>query len=407
MLPVGPGSFFYCQTTYRAEIVVSMHDEITTKSKTLSLSIEAVVLTLMAIGTVFVFSAGASVKSDYSLKEFYNSTTLKQLLFFPAAVVVMYGVASLDHKRLSFTRAGFFKSATTYLMGISLILLVLVLIPGIGTPKNDSWRWIVIKLGPASVSFQPSELAKWCVLFFIAAFVDKFQDRINSFVKFFVPVCIVPGVVVGLIVTQDFGTAAFISLLSFLMLLMAGCSIFHFIVPLSMIGPAFWYAVTTSVTRMNRIKAFLHPEDTSNPAWYQVQQSLIAISSGGLFGTGLGRGISKYGHLPEDTTDFIFAIISEELGLAGAVTVILLFLIFLILGLSVSLRTKDKFSSLLAAGIVLTIVIQAAINIGVVTVVLPTKGIPLPFISAGGTSMLLTSAAIGVLLNIAANPSEE
>ena len=384
-----------------------MQDELTVKPGRLTLSIEAVVLTLMAIGTVFVFSAGASVKSDYSLKEFYNFTTLKQLLFFPAAVLVMYTTASIDHKRLSFTRAGIAKSITTYLMAISIILLVLVLIPGIGTPKNESWRWIVLKLGPVSLSFQPSELAKWCVLFFIAAFVDRFAGSIKSFVKFFVPICIVPGVVVGLIVTQDFGTAAFISLLTFLMLLMAGCSIFHFIVPMAIIGPAFWYAVTSSVTRMNRIKAFLHPEDPLNPAWYQVQQSLIAISSGGLFGTGLGRGISKYGHLPEDTTDFIFAVISEELGLTGAVTVILLFIIFLILGLSASLRTKDKFSSLLAAGIVLTIVIQAAINIGVVTVVLPTKGIPLPFISAGGTSMLLTSAAVGVLLNIASNPSKE
>ena len=384
-----------------------MSNDIEIKSNRFSFAAEIVVLTLMAVGTVFVFSAGASVKSDYSLKEFYNFTTLKQLCFFPAAVLVMYFVANLDHRRLSFTRSGIWKSYTTYLIIFSILLLILALIPGIGTPKNDSWRWLVIKLGPVSLSFQPSELAKWAVLFFIAAFVDRFYSNINSFTKFFVPVCIVPGIIIALIVTQDFGTAAFISLLSFLMLIMAGCSLLHFVVPFALVAPAFWLAVTTSVTRMNRIRAFINPEDPSNPAWYQVQQSLIAISSGRLFGTGLGKGISKYGHLPEDTTDFIFAIICEELGLTGGIIVILLFVAFLIIGLSIAFRAKDKFSSLLAAGIVLTIVIQTAINIGVVTVVLPTKGIPLPFISAGGTSMLLTAAAVGVLLNIARHPDKQ
>lgn len=384
-----------------------MSNDTALKPDRLSFAAEAVVLILMALGTVFIFSAGANVDSDYSFRDFYNFTTLKQLMFFPAAVFVMYFVAMIDHRRLSFTRSGIFKSFTAYLLIVSVILLILALIPGIGTPKNDSWRWLVLKAGPVSLSFQPSELAKWTILFFIAAFVDRFSDNINSFFRFFLPICVVPGIIVALIVTQDFGTAAFISLLTFIMLLMAGCSMVHFSVPAAVVAPAFWFAVTTSATRMNRIRAFLNPEDPSNPAWYQVQQSLIAISSGKLFGLGLGRGISKYGHLPEDTTDFIFAIICEELGLAGAITVILLFVAFLIIGLSISLRAKDKFSSLLAAGIVLTIVIQAAINIGVVTVVLPTKGIPLPFVSAGGTSMLLTAAAVGVLLNIARNPQKE
>jgi cell division protein FtsW len=135
---------------------------------------------------------------------------------------------------------------------------------------------------------------------------------------------------------------------------------------------------------------------------YQANQSLIAIGSGGLWGKGLGQGISKYGHLPEDSTDFIFAIVGEELGLVGTLGVIALFILFVVLGLVVVMRCRDPFGRLLAAGIVLTIGIQAALNIGVVTVVLPTKGIPLPFVSSGGTSMLLSSAAVGVLLNIAA-----
>ena len=162
--------------------------------------------------------------------------------------------------------------------------------------------------------------------------------------------------------------------------------------------------VMTSDYRMERVTSFLDSSDIG----YQANQSLIAISTGGLFGKGLGRGVVKWDHLPEDTTDFIFSVIAEEMGIAGCGFVILLFIIFAVAGVMVSLRCRDRFGRLLAAGIVMAISIQAAVNIGVVTVVLPTKGIPLPFISAGGTSMLLTSAAVGILLNIAKqerNPS--
>ena len=158
---------------------------------------------------------------------------------------------------------------------------------------------------------------------------------------------------------------------------------------------------------MRRIAAFLRPEEWTDSAAYQANQSLIALGSGGLWGKGLGRGICKYGHLPEDTTDFIFAIIGEELGFVGNAAVIVLFIAFVWLGIMLILRCRDRFGRLLASGIVLAIAIQAALNIGVVTVVLPTKGIPLPFVSAGGTSMLLSAAAVGVLLNIAKQSSLE
>jgi cell division protein FtsW len=318
----------------------------------------------------------------------------------------MYIAAHIDHKRLSFTRSGIYKSFTSYLVCISMVLLVLVLIPGIGTEKNESRRWLMIPLGSASISFQPSELAKWSIIFFLAAFTDLSSGRIKSFVKYFVPACGVAGLAVGLIVTQDFGTAAFITMLTFFMLLMAGCRYWHFLTPVPILVPAFILAVVTSPTRMNRLAAFFRP-NPDNPAYYQAQQSLIAISSGGIFGTGLGKGISKYGHLPEDTTDFIFAIIAEELGFVGGSVVIMLFVIFVILGCVIAIRAKELFSRLLAAGIVLMIAVQAAINIGVVTKALPTKGIPLPFISAGGTSILLSAAAVGVLLNIARHTSQK
>lgn len=354
----------------------------------------------MAMGTVFVFSAGANVSSSYDIRHFYQFTTLKQLFFFPLAVAILYAVSRIDYRRLSFSRYGGPKrSPATWLLGLSAVLLVIVLL--FGPVKNEARRWLVIPLGPASVSFQPSELAKWSMVILLAAFLDFFADTVRLFWKRFVPVCLIAGVVVGLIVTQDFGTAAFIALLTFVMLLIGGARWWHFVVPILAAVPVFVAAVLMSPTRMNRIKAFINPELASQANIYQARQSLIAIAGGRTWGKGLGMGVLKYGHLPEDTTDFIFSVIAEELGFAGALFVLLLFVLLVILGLMVAIRCRDRFGKLLAAGITLTIAIQAAINIGVVTVVLPTKGIPLPFISAGGTSMLLCAAAAGVLVNIA------
>jgi len=359
--------------------------------------IETAVLILMAMGTVCVFSAGANVGIDYDLQHFYDFTTLKQIFFFPLAVVIMYLASRIDYERFSFRGTLPAKSFTPYLLILAIALLVLVLIPGVGVERHGVRRWLDLAPGPVYVSFQPSELAKWALVFFLAAFVDKFAGTIKLYWRRFVPICLVAGVVVGLIVTQDFGTAAFITLLTFLMLVIGRARWWHFLTGLPVVLPAFYFTIVVSPTRINRIKTFIDPNVIS----YQARQSLIAISSGGIWGKGLGKGICKYGHLPEDTTDFIFAIIAEELGFVGAAFVIALFIAFVVLGITIVIRCDDRFGRLLAGGIVLTIAIQAAINIGVATVVLPTKGISLPFISAGGTGMLLSAGAVGLLLNIA------
>jgi cell division protein FtsW len=351
----------------------------------------------MAMGTLCVFSAGANVSIDYDLQHFYDFTTLKQIFFFPLAVVVMYLASRIDYERFSFRGTLAAKSFTPYLLVLAIALLILVLIPGIGVERHSVRRWLDLAPGPVYVSFQPSELAKWALVFFLAAFVDKFAGGIKLYWKRFVPICLVAGVVVGLIVTQDFGTAAFITLLTFLMLVIGRACWWHFLTGLPIVLPAFYFAIVVSPTRINRIKTFIDPDVIS----YQAKQSLIAISSGGIWGKGLGRGVCKYGHLPEDTTDFIFAIIAEELGFVGAAFVIALFIAFVVLGIIIVIRCDNSFGRLLTGGIVLTIGIQAAMNIGVVMVILPTKGIALPFISAGGTGMLLSAGAVGVLLNIA------
>lgn len=368
-----------------------------------------VVVSLMAIGTVFVFSAGANIGQDLDLQKFYNYPGLRQILFFPLACLIMFAVSCFDYRRFSLALAsstedrkgGWLRSPTTYLLVLSVVLLILVLLPQFGMEINRARRWIRIPAGPITVSFQPSELAKWAIILFLAGVCDRFATELKLYWKRFVPICSVVGLVAGLIVIEDFGTAAFISLLAFLMLIIAGVKWWHILTPLPLAAAAFLAVLIRSPSRMQRIIAFLHPEKLTDSAAYQANQSLVALGSGGLFGKGLGRGICKYGHLPEDTTDFIFAIIGEELGFIGDAVVILLFIAFVCLGILVILRCRDRFGQLLAGGIVLTIALQAAINIGVVTVVLPTKGITLPFVSAGGTSMLLSSAAVGVLLNIA------
>lgn len=360
--------------------------------------IGVVIVFLMGLGAVMVFSAGASLDYELDFSRFYAYPGLRQVLYFPVAVVVLLIASCINYRWLRL-RDRWWKSPMVYLTLFAIILLALVLI--IGPEINEARRWLRLTVGPASISFQPSELAKWTMVFLMAAVCAKVGDGIRSYWRRFLPLCGLLGLVCGLIVIEDFGTAAFIALMSMVMLIVAGVKWWHVLtlVPFGVAG--FVAALLDSPHRLKRVEAFLYPEKWGDTVRYQADQSLIAIGSGGIWGKGLGRGICKYGHLPEDTTDFVFAIVGEELGLIGTLAVIGLFILFLVLGLMVALRCRDRFGRLLAIGIVLTIGIQAALNIGVVTVVLPTKGIPLPFISSGGTSMLLSAAAVGILLNIA------
>ncbi|HPS55913.1 MAG TPA: putative peptidoglycan glycosyltransferase FtsW [Sedimentisphaerales bacterium] len=362
-----------------------------------------VVVLLMAIGAVFVSSAGVNLSVDLDVKNFYNFPGLRQIVFFPISIVVIWLVSNVNYRRLSFGDS-IFKSPLFFVLMLSIGFLVLTLIPSIGIEKNYARRWLEIP--GVGIRFQPSELAKWSMIFFVAAYCDKYGEEIGLFKKRFLPIVMLTGFVAGLIVIEDFGTAAFVSLLCFMILIIAGAKIWQILLPVPFGLAGVIFAIKTSPARIQRLAAFLDPEKWADSAAYQANQSLIAIGTGGLWGKGLGHGICKYGHLPEDTTDFIFAIICEEMGFVGAVGVILLFIIFAWLGMLVVMRAKDRFGMLLGAAIVLAISIQAALNIGVVTVVLPTKGIPLPFVSSGGTSMLMSAAAAGILLNIAKKPAE-
>lgn len=374
--------------------------DIERKENALGQDIGIVVALLMALGTVFVFSASANLSQEFDFLKFYNFQSLRRILFFPVAVGLMFAVSCFDYRRFSAERS-WWRTPVSYMLVVSVILLVIVLIPKFGTEVNYARRWLRIPVGPFSISFQPSELAKWSLLFFMSAYCAKYAEELGLFLRRFVPACLIIGLVGILIIIEDFGTAALVCLLGFCILLIAGAKWWHVLAPLPFGLFGFCVALLKSPARVQRIAAFLNPEKWASTSAYQANQSLIALGSGGLWGKGLGRGICKYGHLPEDTNDFLFAIIGEELGFVGTTAVICLFIVFVWLGMLVVVRCRDRFGQLLASGIVLAIGIQAALNIGVVTVVLPTKGIPLPFVSAGGTSMLLSAVAVGVLLNIA------
>lgn len=382
--------------------MLAVDDVMSSVPSRLSNVIAMVILFLMATGAVMVFSAGANLGYEFDLRRFYDYPGLRQIMFFPIAVLVLFITSAPDYRTWSL-RSRWYKCPIVWLLVIAFGLLIAVLIAG--TEINEARRWLRIPLGPVSISFQPSEFAKWTMIFFLAAVCARIGPDVRRYWTRFLPLCMLIGLVCGLVVIEDFGTAAFIGLMSFLILAVAGVKWWHVLTLLPVGLTGFIIALFQSPHRLKRLEAFFHPDRLGETVAYQANQSLVAIGSGGVWGKGLGQGTCKYGHLPEDTTDFIFAIIGEELGLIGTVGVIALFILFVFLGLAVVMRCRDPFGRLLAAGIVLAIGAQAALNIGVVTVVLPTKGIPLPFVSAGGTSMLLSAAAVGVLLNIAARNS--
>ena len=277
------------------------------------------------------------------------------------------------------------------------MLLVLVIIPGIGVSINGSRRWLSI----AGLSMQPSEFAKYAMVIFMAGALDRWSDRLERLMTGVAPLLIVPGAMFLLILEQpNLSTGGSILICALVMLFCAGLRVRH----LTLLGTAglavgAFYAWSAPYRR-ERLLSFRDPFAKMSDEGYQLSQSLIALGSGGLFGMGLGQGKQKFAYLPYPESDFIFAIIGEDFGLTGCVTVIALFAAFVFAGLRIALRCPDRYGCLLAAGITSMIGLQAFINMGVVTGILPTTGLPLPFFSAGGTSVSMIMAAVGILLSI-------
>ncbi len=289
------------------------------------------------------------------------------------------------------------------LLVISLVLLAVVLFPSIGTKVSGASRWI--RIGP--LSLQPSEIAKLCLVIFVASVLAKRKERGVRVI----PPMVASGLLIGLVLMgKDLGGAAVMGMTLFTLMFVGGARASTLVSELLLACPAFVYLVSSVPYRRMRILSFLNPWEHERGAGFQIIQSYIAFHAGSLFGLGLGDGKQKLFYLPEAHTDFIFSVIGEELGLFGTLTIVALFVIWLFRAFRIALKAVDPFSFYLALGIAVMIGIQVILNLAVVTGMLPTKGLPLPFISYGGTSLMVSLFSVGLLLNISArvnNPRSE
>lgn len=279
--------------------------------------------------------------------------------------------------------------------------LVLVYVPGVGREVNGAHRWLNLPLpGLGDLSVQPSEIAKWGLIGLMAWYCLKMRTNLRSFTHGLLPALVASGVVGLVIVKEDLGTAVLIALVAAIVLIAGGARFWHFaaMIPLGIL--AFVGAVLANPYRLTRIETFVNPYADPEGSGYHMIQSMLAVSAGGVSGRGLGYSIQKFGYLPEDQTDFIFAIICEELGVAGAALVCTLYAGLIWAGLRIVAKAPSLVLKLITLGVICTIGFQALINMAVVTGLGPTKGIALPLLSSGGTGWILTAACLGLLVNI-------
>jgi len=314
----------------------------------------------------------------------------RHLSFLVIGIFLTFLVMSVDYRK--------FRGFAKPLLIFSFLLLVLVLIPGIGREVSGARRWFRLKF----MSFQPSELAIMAIIIYTADFISRKGVVIRQFLKGFMPPVCVLGLCALLILMQpDLGTALAISIVVFIMLFVAGVRLPYLLSIVLVSLPALYILIFSVPYRRTRILAFLNPWLDPKGSGFQIIQSQVALGSGGIFGLGLGHSRQKLFYLPAAHTDFIFSIIGEELGLLGTLGVILLFMIFIQQGLKIIKNTTEQFGYFLALGLVLMISLKAIINIGVSCGLMPTKGLPLPFISYGGSSFIFDMISVGLLINIA------
>jgi cell division protein FtsW len=334
-------------------------------------------------------SQGANTETD---KPAVGTKFLRlQLIWLVVGIACFIVAACMDYRRL--------KKLSPWLLGISVVLLALVFAPLIGHAANGAHRWISRPNG--APLFQPSEPGKLALLLFLAAYIDRYKRQMAEFKKGLV----IPGAVIAVVlalifVEPDRGCTILLAAVCGVMLIVAGARLFYLLLPAALLAGGLAVSLRFDSMRMARIMAWLHPEQNKD-AGYQVREAMIALGSGGWFGLGLGNGRQKLGFVPEHHTDFIFSIIGEELGVVATLAVVLLFIVIVICGIFIARRSCDTFGLLLGTGLTFMIGFQAFINIGVVTGILPNKGMPLPFISYGGSNLVLLLASVGLLISIA------
>ena len=338
-------------------------------------------------GIVMVFSASSAIAyTSYHDATYYLKRELLWACVGAGALVL--------GMRLDYTKL---RAAAPWIFALAVVLLAAVLMPNLGSVEGGARRWL--GLGP--LTFEPSEFAKLALVLLVSRLISASRDGAASFTRVGFPVIFWMGICFALVMRQpDLGTASIYVLTAFVMLFAGGARVTQLLVEAAIAVPAMIAFVFASAYRRERFLAFLHPWKDPQGTGYHIIQSLYALGSGGLLGLGLGQSRQKFGYLPAQHTDFIFSIIGEELGFIGAVAVVVLFLAFAYRGIRIAMRAEDRFGSILATGITACIAIQAFINIGVVTSSWPVTGVPLPFISYGGTSLVITLFAVGLLASV-------
>ena len=346
---------------------------------------------LVFIGLVMVFSSsGVYAMEKYNDAYYFLK---RQVVWVALGTMVMLAVRKMDYRYL--------EKYTYYIMGITFLMLIAVMMPGLGKEVGGARRWIML----GGFSFQPSELAKFALVLFIAKSLVKRSNQLKNFAYGYLPKLIVLGFFfVPILFQPDFGTAMIICAVTFTMLMIAGLRSKFLIYSVLAVVPFVVSAIIGAEYRMRRIIAFLDPWEDQSNAGFQAIQSFYAFGRGGIFGTGIGGSSQKLFYLPEAHTDFIFSVIGEELGFVGTLIIVLLFSILIWRGFIIAYRAKDSFGTHVAIGLTLLIGIQAFMNMGMAVGLLPTKGLTLPFISMGGSSLVVLMLSIGVLLSISENP---
>ncbi|MDD2689797.1 MAG: putative lipid II flippase FtsW [Candidatus Omnitrophica bacterium] len=343
---------------------------------------------LICVGTVMIYSAS----SIYAWERYKDGFFFlkRHIIFLLIGALFTFLVMSIDYRKL--------KVVSKPLLILSLILLVLVLIPGIGREVSGARRWFRFKF----ISFQPSELANLAMVIYVADFISRKGNFIKTFLRGFLPPVCILGLLALLIMMQpDLGSTLAIGVVVFIMLFIAGVRAGYLLSVFLASIPVLYILIFSVPYRRMRILAFLNPWLDPKGSGFQIIQSQIALGSGGIFGVGLGHSKQKLFYLPAAHTDFIFSIIGEELGFLGTLAIVILFMIFIQQGIKIMKNASDKFGYFLALGLILMISFKAIINIGVSCGVLPTKGLPLPFISYGGSSFIFDLVSVGILMNIA------
>jgi len=350
-------------------------------------------LLLVALSVVMVYSASAPV----SLQRYGRASVflMKQGMWAALGLPVLWVVMKVDYRTY---REPAFIWACLGVVGLALVAVLF------SPPVNNARRWF----GIAGIGIQPSELAKLVAIFFIAAILERRMHRIDEVAYSLVPIGLVVVAFVGLIMLEpDFGTSVALLLIATAMVFAAGLN-YRYLLGAGLAAlPVVYYLVMGTAYRRRRMLSFLHPWDDPLGDGFQVIQSLIAVGTGGVWGKGLMNGVQKLFYLPEPHTDFIFSVIAEEMGLVGGTLVILCFAVITWRGLRAALRAPDTFGAFLAVGLTTMIAVQALMNISVVLSLMPTKGLPLPFVSFGGSSMLINLVGMGILLNVSQHASRE